>query len=147
MDERRLRTRITEFEIVTKQSSHGWKHIDLTDSFAHWMSKEDYKEEYFETPEDIKPALDEYKHEIVRHIHDCLQEATANDVVAISGVASLFGFMKVSELIKIIKDDIKGRLAVFFPGEYDGNNCYRMLDARDGWNYLAIPITCHERAI
>ncbi len=147
MDERRLRPRITEFEIVTKQAKHGWKHIDLTDSFALWMSNEDYKDEYFENPEDLKPVLDDYKQEIVGQIKEYLQGVTEKDVVAISGIASLYGFIKMSELIKIIKDDIKGRLAVFFPGEYDGNNCYRMLDARDGWNYLATPITCHERAI
>jgi len=35
---------------------------------------------------------------------------------------------------------IAGRLLVFFPGEHEGNS-YRLLDARDGWNYLAIPIT------
>jgi len=32
---------------------------------------------------------------------------------------------------------------VLFPGVYEQNN-YRMLDARDGWNYLAIPITSSE---
>ena len=36
-------------------------------------------------------------------------------------------------------DRIAGRLVVFFPGEHDGNS-YRLLDARDGRNYLAIPI-------
>jgi len=28
---------------------------------------------------------------------------------------------------------------VFFPGEHEGNS-YRLLDARDGWNYLAVPL-------
>jgi hypothetical protein len=32
---------------------------------------------------------------------------------------------------------------VFFPGVYENNN-YRLLDARDGWNYLAVPITMQE---
>jgi hypothetical protein len=27
----------------------------------------------------------------------------------------------------------------------DESNNYRMLDARDGWNYLAVPITASER--
>ena len=39
--------------------------------------------------------------------------------------------------------DIQGRLLLFFPGEFDNNN-YRLLDARDGWNYLAVPITLHN---
>ena len=38
---------------------------------------------------------------------------------------------------------MKGRLLVFFPGVYEQNN-YRLLDARDGWNYLAFPITASE---
>jgi hypothetical protein len=38
--------------------------------------------------------------------------------------------------------DIQGRLVVFFPGQFERNN-YRLLDARDGWNYLAVPITLH----
>ena len=39
--------------------------------------------------------------------------------------------------------DVRGRMVVFFPGEYVDNN-YRLLDARDGWNYLAVPITLQE---
>jgi hypothetical protein len=39
-----------------------------------------------------------------------------------------------------IESHIRGRLVVFFPGVYD-QNAYRLLDARDGWNYLATPIT------
>ena len=36
--------------------------------------------------------------------------------------------------------DIRGRFGLFFPGEFDINDD-RLLDARDGWNYLAVPIT------
>jgi hypothetical protein len=43
----------------------------------------------------------------------------------------------------MVSPEIKGRLLVFFPGEHDGGS-YRLLDARDGWNYLAIPITAQE---
>ena len=64
-------------------------------------------------------------------------------VVAVFGVASLFGFARVSELMKEVETSIRGRIVIFFPGEYESNN-YRLLDARDGWNYLAVPITAHE---
>ena len=57
--------------------------------------------------------------------------------------ASLFGFIRVSEFMKEIERDIRGRVGVFFPGEYENSN-YRLLDARDGWNYLAVPITVQE---
>jgi hypothetical protein len=45
--------------------------------------------------------------------------------------------------VEEVENDIRGRLALFFPGEYENQN-YRLLDARDGWNYLAVPITLHS---
>ncbi|MFC1791977.1 BREX protein BrxB domain-containing protein [Planctomycetota bacterium] len=147
MDERRLRPRVGEFEIASKQEGHGWYLVDLTETFAEWLSSEDYREEYFQDPEDITPALDEFEEAVSILVLSVLEKSTENDVVTICGIASLFGFMKVSDLINAVKDKIKGRLVVFFPGEYDDNNSYRMLDARDGWNYLATPITSHERTL
>ena len=38
---------------------------------------------------------------------------------------------------------VPGRLVVFFPGSYEDNN-YRLLDAYDGWGYLAVPITADQ---
>ena len=46
----------------------------------------------------------------------------------------------------MIESDIQGRLLVFFPGVYEQDN-YRLLDARDGWNYHAVPITAGEGEI
>ena len=66
-----------------------------------------------------------------------------NTVVAAHGTASLFGFTKLSLVLKEVEHDIRGRLLLFFPGQYENNN-YRLLDARDGWNYLAVPITLHS---
>jgi hypothetical protein len=63
--------------------------------------------------------------------------------VAVFGVGALFGFTRVSRVLKLVEPYIRGRLVVFFPGVYDQNN-YRLLDARDGWNYLAVPITAHS---
>ena len=69
------------------------------------------------------------------------KEVDENTLVAVSGVASLFGLTQVSSVLESLT--IRGRLLVFFPGERDGAN-YRLMDARDGWNYLAIPITAQE---
>ena len=46
----------------------------------------------------------------------------------------------MSALLNEVSDAIAGRLLVFFPGQHEGSS-YRLLDARDGWNYLATPIT------
>jgi len=71
------------------------------------------------------------------------ESADEDTVVAVQGIACLFGFTRVSLMLKEVVKDIRGRLVVFFPGEYEDNN-YRLLDARDGWNYLAVPITLHN---
>ena len=51
--------------------------------------------------------------------------------------------MRADAVVEDVAPAIQGRLAVFFPGEYESNN-YRLLDARDGWNYLAVPITARK---
>ena len=57
-------------------------------------------------------------------------------------VGALFGFARLSHILKMVEADIRGRLVVFFPGHLERSN-YRLLDARDGWNYMAVPITLH----
>jgi hypothetical protein len=145
-DERRLRARLELFEMATTASEHSWRLLDLSGAFAQWMSNTDYRDVYFEEPESIAMKL---RSGFVQYVTKQLQEALiAEDagedaVVAVLGVASLFGFTRVSLVLKEVIKDIRGRLTVFFPGEYEENN-YRLLDARDGWNYLAVPITLHN---
>jgi hypothetical protein len=141
-DERRLRARIGEFELATKESRHGWYQCDMTDMFAQWLAADEYKDSYFQNPDDMANISD-FSKAISHRVVDIAADANENDVVALYGVASLFGFTRVSELVSTIQASVKGRLLVFFPGEYE-NNVYRLLDARDGWNYLATPITAHE---
>lgn len=76
---------------------------------------------------------------------DQLQDADET-VLALHGVASLFGFLRISEILPLVEGRIRGRLLVFFPGVYEQDN-YRLLDARDGWNYHAVPITASEGEI
>ena len=70
-------------------------------------------------------------------------DSGADSVVALQGVGSLFGFLKVKEVVDRLAPMVKGRLLVFFPGSYENNN-YRLLDGYDGWNYLAVPITADK---
>lgn len=144
-DERRLRAHIGEFEVVTKSAGHSWHLIDLTDSFGKWIAAEDYRDSYFERPADLELLLPAFCQYVSNLVVDLLTSAGAdeNSVVAIQGVACLFGLAKVSEVISKVAPSVCGRLLVFFPGEHEGNN-YRLLDARDGWNYLAIPITAQS---
>ena len=66
-----------------------------------------------------------------------------NTVFALTGVGGLYGVGRVSDLISAIEAQVVGRLLCFFPGQHSENS-YRFLDARDGWNYLAVPITSEE---
>lgn len=145
-DERRLRARKELFELATREAGHGWLACDLTSVFAAWMTATEYRDSYFESPEDLALKLDE---DFLEHVADKVRavlaapESDDDAVVAIFGIASLFGFVRVSDLMKEIERDVRGRVLVFFPGEYENNN-YRLLDARDGWNYLAVPITLQD---
>lgn len=145
MDERRLRARLGEFQIATARAGHKWQLCDLTDIFAEWMAGQEYRESYFEDPDSLESAMPEFLEFTTGRLRAELQRADADTVVAVLGAATLFGFIRVSELMDAAKDNITGRLLVFFPGEYEANN-YRLLDARDGWNYLATPITATERS-
>lgn len=141
--ERTLRARIGEFEQATQKSGHGWKLIDCTCWFSEWMAGEDYRDAYFKDPKLLGMKLaGEFRDAMAQRLSSQLESADEETVVALLGVASLYGFMRVSELIRGVEQAIRGRLLVLFPGTKNDNN-YRLLDARDGWNYLASGITLH----
>ena len=143
--ERRLRLRIPEFERATKDAKHSWAHLDLTNLFAQWMAEHEYREAYFEEPEDMELALQYFAAFVSQQIVATLSgpDIGTDTVVAISGLASLFGLTSASALFETVTPSIRGRMLVFFPGQHNGPS-YRLLDARDGWNYLAVPITAVE---
>lgn len=140
--ERRLRPRLGAFEAATRAAGHGWVALDLTDAFAEWMASHEYREAYFEQPEDMDLALADFADAVAQRVGEVLGTSAAdkNTVVAIIGLGSLFGLTRASELFAKVAPLIRGRLLAFFPGQHDGSN-YRLLDARDGWNYLAVPIS------
>lgn len=144
-DERRLRARIGEFEVATKRAGYKWASCDVTDAFAEWMGKEPYAESYFEEPDSLDTNLSDFVAFVAQRVTACLESPGVDDrtVVGVYGVASLYGFMRVSQLVAAVERSIRGRLLVFFPGVHEGN-MYRFLDAREGWNYLAVPITSDE---
>lgn len=144
-DELKIRARIDEFEIATKQAGRDWLLFDLTDTFADWLSGQRYAGKYFEKPHLLSTLLPKYLEYIVHRFRRMLIEKNAgsNAVVALIGVGSLFGFLKVKDVVDKLAPLVPGRLLVFFPGTYENNN-YRLLDGYDGWNYLAVPITADK---
>jgi hypothetical protein len=144
--ERVLRARKGEFETRTRAAGHDWHEIDVTSCFATWLAADDYREAFFKNPMALTPKIHPESGEFLGHVARQLSavltapDVTDNAVVALFGVASLFGFARVSRLLETVERDIRGRLVVFFPGHFEQNN-YRLLDARDGWNYMAVPIS------
>ncbi len=144
-EELRLRAKIDEFEIATREAGHEWAIFDLTNTFADWMANQRYAKSYFKKPALLNTLLPKYLEYLVEQFNDILSKDKADDnsVVALKGVGSLFGFIKVKEVVDKLSPMVRGRLLVFFPGSYEDNN-YRLLDGYDGWNYLAVPITADK---
>ena len=144
-EELRLQTRIDEFELATRQAGHGWAVFDLTNTFAHWFISRRYAAGYYQKPRILPTLMPKYLSYITNAFAVFLdeQQVDSNTVVALKGVGSLFGFLKVKEVVDELAPLVKGRLLVFFPGSYENNN-YRLLDGYDGWNYLAVPITADK---
>lgn len=139
--ERRLRLRIGAFETATVDAGHKWHLADITDSFAEWMANHAYKHAYFEQPLNLELALAEFADYVAERVRKELRHLSVdeNTIVALLGFTSLFGLIRVAELIAKVDSEIPGRLLAFFPGQRDGSN-WRLLNARDGWNYHAVPI-------
>lgn len=146
-EERRVRARLPQFEALTLQANHGWATIDLTNLLPDFLAAHKYRESVFLNPQHLKAGrqLEVRAAALVRDA--CLHESAKPDsVVAVTGLATLFDFIRVSSLIESVEDSVVGRLLIFFPGEYAGN-VYRFMDARDGFNYMAVPITSTESFI
>ena len=149
-DELRLRANVAEFALVTQQAGKKWLLLDLTNAFPEWMAAQEYRDAYFESPEDLAGyqagELTEFIADLTTQLKSRISaEADADTVVALMGVGTLFGLARVSSVVEGIKEAVEGRLLVFFPGEHHPDNpTYLLLDARDGWNYLAVPLLAKD---
>lgn len=140
-DERRVRARQAEFAHAAQSAGHALQWCDLTDAFSEWMAQNRHRDAYFEAPELLtdKGPLKGFRQAVADHVRACLADADETTIVGLTGTGSLLGLLRVSDVLEAVHGDIQGRLAVFFPGVRSGST-YRLLDARDGWSYLALPI-------
>jgi hypothetical protein len=149
-DELRLRANVEEFALATQQAGKQWLLLDLTNAFPEWMAVQEYRDAYFESPEDLAGyqtgELTEFVADLTAKLKSRISaEAGPDTVVALMGVGTLFGMARVSSVVEGVKEAVEGRLLVFFPGEHHPeNHTYRLLDARDGWNYLAVPLLAKD---
>lgn len=147
-DERKLRRLLEsgEFSREIATTDHGWTELDLGPEFSKWLAGSEYAEQYLQRPErlwDDSGNIRGLREHLIYQVAEKCKAMTSNDVLALVGGGGLFGLFSVSSLVEQIESHIPGRLVIFFPGEHDAkNNSYRLLGAKDGWGYLAVPITC-----
>lgn len=129
------------FAIDTREAGHNWVLIDLTILFDQFLASNEYREKYYQNPKLIKFEEINFLEFLSEYVEKHAKRSTFSSVIAITGIGSLYGIIRISKVVEEIVNNIPipGRLLVFFPGERDGRN-YRLLKARDGWNYLATPI-------
>lgn len=143
-EERRLRAHLPQFETLTLRAQHEWVTVDLTPVFPEYLATHRYREAIFQRPQHLRAGAELEARAVALIRERCLDQGTdEGTVVAVTGLASLFDFVRVSSLVASVEDCVPGRLLVFFPGEYSGS-VYRFMDARDGFNYMAVPITSTE---
>ena len=95
--ERTLRARKVAFETAARQAGREWYELDISNSFAAWMAADDYREEYFASPEDLQLKLQaEFPEYVAERLRAELTSVgvTDNSVVALFGVGTLFGFAR-----------------------------------------------------
>ena len=141
-DERTLRKNLALFAQAAHSHQYTWHNVDLTSAFADWLGAHRYREEYFAEPDMLLAGANE---RFAKYAADAVLLAlkrpqhTPREIVGVVGAASVFGIASLSDILARVDHAIKGRLAVFFPGRArDGR--YRLLDARDGWDYHAVAI-------
>src|SRR4051812_30041839 len=103
-NERRLRHRIDEFAIVTRDAGFGWKHLDLTDAFPQWIASQRHSEGFFKRPDGLPEKR--FVESAASRIKATLESAGNRDVVAVSGISSLFGLTPLAAVLKLVDDAI-----------------------------------------
>jgi hypothetical protein len=137
--ERSMRAALPRLELATGEAGHGWHQIDITESLGRWLAGHRYADAFFEDPSDLTAAIiDQFESDLVSEVRERLTAASTNDVAILVGIGAIFPFLRASSVIKAIDEEVNGRLLVLFPGLHDpGTHSFRLLDARDGFNYRA----------
>jgi hypothetical protein len=137
--QRRFTGRLAEFEHATLKAGHGWQQLSLSAWFGTWIARHEFFDALIEQPSELRGLLPDIEESLATELNGALHQCSPNDVLAIDGCGALFGVARISALISRVAENIPGRILIGFPGKHSGG-IYRLLDARDGWNYHAIPI-------
>lgn len=137
--ERKMRHALPSLELATTQAGRDWVILDVSDDFGRWLSAHRHAQSFYEEPKDLTSSIiDQFEAKLVARIRQVLEVAPESAVVALVGMGSIFPFLRASSVIKSIDSAVTGRLLVLFPGVHDSRtHSFRLLDARDGFNYRA----------
>jgi hypothetical protein len=138
-NERLVRGRLREFQLAAEQAGKGWREFDISPRFGAWVAGQPWFKRLAKRPGSLSTVLPQFEDHLAETVRGELSACGRDDILALTGIASLFGLKRASSLIDKIVANVPGRLLVTFPGVHRGG-IYRLLDARDGWNYLAVPI-------
>ena len=136
---RRVDARKDLFRQTVVGAGKHWTEIDLSLEFGDWMANHRYAERYFSRPQLARNLADTFAEDLAAKIVERIVGLSDDSLIALTGTEAVYGLVRLSHLIHLIEDKIPGRLLVFFPGSYAQPN-YQFLNAREGWNYLAVPI-------
>ncbi len=83
-----------------------------------WLICQQYARSYFKKPDLLATLYPKYLEYIIESFSRFLEHQQGDEtyVVAVKGVGSLFGFLKVKEVVEKLAPMVSGRLLVFFPG-------------------------------
>ena len=113
--------------------------LDLAPLFGEWVARQKWFERAAAKPNTLSTVMPQFERELSDRVREALTKWGENDLLVLTGAAALFGLTRASTLVSNVAATIPGRLMLTFPGTHQGG-IYRLLDARDGWNYLAVPI-------
>src|SRR5262245_4401267 len=104
-EERRVRARLPQFEALTLEANHGWIAVDLTRLLPEFLAAHRYRESIFQQPRHLR-AGNELEVRAAALVKEACsrEEADGGSVVAVTGLASMFDFMRVSRLIDKVED-------------------------------------------
>ena len=137
--ERRVSAQFHQVEAATRKAGRGWREFDVAPLFGRWIAGHRHFERLAKRPTELTSVLAAFEAEAAAQITEATAAMADTDVFALSGIGSLFGLASVSRLIERTAPTVPGRLLVAFPGRYE-RGAYSLLDARESWNYHAVPI-------
>lgn len=137
--DRRVQARLPEFEDAARRAGHGWSVMGLAPLVAPWLAGHELFEGLVTQPDELSSILPEFEEHVVAQIRTRLNQLGPGNLLVLTGAGALFGLLRVSHIVQEVAGSIRGRLLVLFPGRHN-EGAYRLLDARDGWSYRAVPI-------